>query len=120
MNNLAGGAWRGLEESWGLWENFYFSFYFHPISLFSFTWELGSGWACLDQFLADQVEREETNWMKVKVLSPKSFCCSLLLSVLDTVLLTKVLANKTEKIFPASECSKDLLESLSKIIKFLF
>ena len=53
VNNLAGGAWRGLEESWGLWENFYFSFYFHPRSLFSFTWELGSGWACLDQFLAD-------------------------------------------------------------------
>ena len=49
---------------------------------------------------------------KVKVLSSKSFCCSLLLSVLDTVLLTKVLANKTEKIFPASECSKDPFESL--------
>ena len=57
--------------------------------------------------------------MKVKVLSSKSFCCSLLLSVLDTVLLTKVLANKTEKIFPASECSKDLLESLSKEVKFV-
>ena len=86
-------------------------------SLFSFTWELGSGWACLDQFLADRVEREETNWMKVKVLSPKSFCCSLLLSVLDTVLLTKVLANKSEKIFPASKCSKDLL---GIIITFLY
>ena len=49
---------------------------------------------------------------KVKVLSSKSFCCSLLLSVLDTVLLTKVLADKIEKIFTASECSKDLLQSL--------
>ena len=89
------------------------SFHFHPRSLFSFTWELGSGWACLDQFLADRVEREETNWMKGKVLSSKSFCCSLLLSVLDTVLLTKVLANKClRKYFGASICSKDLLESL--------
>ena len=22
VNNLAGGAWRGLEECWGIWENF--------------------------------------------------------------------------------------------------
>ena len=88
------------------------SFYFLTRSLFSFTRQLRSGWACLYQFLADPVEREETNWMKVKVSSSKLFCCSLLLSVLDTVLLTKVLANKTEKIFPASECSKDLLQSL--------
>ena len=27
VNSLAGGAWRGLEESWGLWENFYFSLF---------------------------------------------------------------------------------------------
>ena len=39
----------------------------------------------------------------------KSFSCCLLLSVLDTVLETKVLANKCKKIFPASICSKDLL-----------
>ena len=26
VNSLAGGAWRGLEESWGLWENSLFSF----------------------------------------------------------------------------------------------
>ena len=37
------------------------------------------------------------------------FACYLLLSVLDTVWKTKVLANKSEKIFPASKCSKDLL-----------
>ena len=28
VNNLAGGAWRGLEECWGLWENFWFLFSF--------------------------------------------------------------------------------------------
>ena len=40
------------------------------------------------------------------------FACCLLLSVLDTVWKTKVLANKSEKIFPASKCSKDLLVRL--------
>ena len=44
----------------------------------------GSIWGIVDQFLADLVEREEINWMKVKVSSSKLFCCSLLLSVLDT------------------------------------
>ena len=66
VNSLAGGAWRGLEECWGFGLTFC-DFCFHTRSLFSFTWELGSGWACLDQFLADRVEREETSWMKVKV-----------------------------------------------------
>ena len=28
VNNLAGGAWRGLEECWGLWENFWLLFLF--------------------------------------------------------------------------------------------
>ena len=27
VNNLAGGAWRGLEECWGLWEKFWFLFH---------------------------------------------------------------------------------------------
>ena len=58
VNSLAGGAWRGLEECWGFGLTFC-DFCFHTRSLFSFTWELGSGWACLDQFLADRVEREE-------------------------------------------------------------
>ena len=59
-----GGGWRSA----GVYGKIFgCSFYFHTRSLFSFTWELGSGWACLDQFLADRVEREETNWMKVKV-----------------------------------------------------
>ena len=98
-----GGGWRSA----GVYGKIFgCSFYFHTRSLFSFTWELGSGWACLDQFLADRVEREETNWMKVKVFSFKLFCRSLLLSVLETVLLTKILANKTEKIFPASDAVK--------------
>ena len=26
VNNLAGGAWRGLEECWGIWENFRVTF----------------------------------------------------------------------------------------------
>ena len=79
MNNLAGGAWRGLEECWGIWGKFLVArFIFNQEALFSFTWELGSGWACLDQFLADPVEREETKWMKVKVLLSKLFCCRLL------------------------------------------
>ena len=64
VNNLAGGAWRSA----GVYGKIFgCSFYFHTRSLFSSTWELGSGWACLDQFLADRVEREETSWMKVKV-----------------------------------------------------
>ena len=46
----------------------------------------------------------------------KSFSCCLLLSVLDTVLETKVLANKCKKIFPASICSKDLLGIIMFII----
>ena len=50
VNNLAGGAWRGLEESWGLWENFYFSFYFHPRSLFSITCEPGIGGSSCTSF----------------------------------------------------------------------
>ena len=33
---------------------------------------------CLDQFLADLVEREETSWKKVKVLLSELFCCRLL------------------------------------------
>ena len=42
------------------------------------------------------------------------FACCILLSVLDTVWKTKVLANKPEKIcLPASNCSKEVLESLS-------
>ena len=50
---------EGLEESWDFGSNFGVST-FQTRSLFSITWEPGSGWACLDQFLADQVEREET------------------------------------------------------------
>ena len=47
------------------------------------------------------------------------FACCLLLSVLDTVLETKVLANKCKKIFPASICSKDLLGIIMKFLVFL-
>ena len=71
---------------------------------------------CTDPQEAERLMREAIKWgleqnkrtirmiklerlWKVKVLSSKSFCCSLLLSVLDTVLLTKVLANKIEKMF---------------------
>ena len=55
-NILAGGAWRGLEERWGsMGKIFGLSFHFQTRNLFSITWELGSGWACLDRSLADLV-----------------------------------------------------------------
>ena len=57
--NLAGGAWRGLEECWGRWENFWVSlFQFHSSSLFLFTCEPGiGGLAHVPVF--GRVEREE-------------------------------------------------------------
>ena len=55
VNNLAGGAWRGLEECWGLWENFWFkifgfSFHFHTRSLFSINCEPGIGGSACTSF----------------------------------------------------------------------
>ena len=38
----------------GVWGKF-LVFHFQTRNLFSITWELGSGWACLDRSLADLV-----------------------------------------------------------------
>ena len=67
MNNLAGGAWRGLEECWGFGVNFYQKA-FKQDFLFSITCVLWNGWLA-DVPLSSRVEREEKSWMKVKVLS---------------------------------------------------
>ena len=79
MNNLAGGAWRGLEECWGIWGKFLVAhFIFNQEAFFHSLGSSGVVGPCLDQFLADLVEREETSWKKVKVLLSELFCCRLL------------------------------------------
>ena len=57
VNNLLGGAWRGLEECWGLWQNFWVSLLFsYKKSVFNHL--RGRDWrACLYQFLAELNER---------------------------------------------------------------
>ena len=68
----------------GLWGEFLSEGFQTRFSIFNqeaFFHSLGSSGVvgpCLDQFLADLVEREETAWMKVKVLLSELFCCRLL------------------------------------------
>ena len=104
-----GGGWR---SDGGLGEKF-LVFHFQTRNLFSITWELGSGWACLDRSLADLVnERRRLEW-KWKfchfwlVLLFLGFCLSAWYG-----LMPKVLANKCIKYIEASESSKDQLESI--------
>ena len=67
MNNLAGGAWRGLEECWGFGVNFYQQVFIQDYQ-FSITCEPWIG-RLAEVPVYGRVEREETTWMKAKVLS---------------------------------------------------
>ena len=71
--NLAGGAWRGLEECWGFGVNFYQKAFIQDY-LFSITCVLWRG-RLADVPLFSRVEREEMTWMKVKVFSFYMFSC---------------------------------------------
>ena len=53
--------------------------------------------------------------MKVKVLCLLSFACLLVSSVLDTALRAKVLANKCQNFYLASDCSKRPVVELSQL-----
>ena len=68
VNNLAGGAWRGLEECWGIWENF------------RVTFGLGGG-------------RVEQKW---KLYHPNHLSCLYFVVSAWHGLVAKVLANKNE------------------------
>ena len=68
VNNLAGGAWRGLEECWGIWENF------------RVTFGLGGG-------------RVEQKW---KLYYPNHLSCLYFVVSAWHGLVAKVLANKNE------------------------
>ena len=73
MNNLAGGAWRGLEECWGFGVNFYQKTFMKMINFQSLVC---CGLAGLpDVPVFSRVEREGISWAKVKVLSFYLFSC---------------------------------------------
>ena len=67
VNNLAGGAWRGLEECWGFGVNFYQKTFMKMINFQSLVCCGLAGLSDVPVF--SRVEREEKTWMKVKVLS---------------------------------------------------
>ena len=85
MNNLAGGAWRGLEECWGFGVNFYQKTFMKMINFQSLVC---CGLAGLpDVPVFSRVEREEISSVKVKVLSFYLFSCLgflIFVSVLET------------------------------------
>ena len=67
VNNLAGGAWRGLEECWGFGVNFYQKTFMKMIKFQSLVCCGLAGLSDVPVF--SRVEREEMSSMKVKVLS---------------------------------------------------
>ena len=67
VNNLAGGAWRGLEECWGFGVNFYQKTFMKMINFQSLVCCGLAGLSDVPVF--SRVEREEISSMKVKVLS---------------------------------------------------
>ena len=84
VNNLAGGAWRGLEVCWGRWENFW-SLHFLSMNLSPFSCEPEIGRVLPGAgFWPGGWERK--SWWKVKVFHSNRLDCCILLSVLDTVL----------------------------------
>ena len=85
MNNLAGGAWRGLEECWGLGVNFYQKTFMKMINFQSLVCCGLAGLSDVPVF--SRVEREEMSSMKVKVFVILKFSCLgfiIFVSVLET------------------------------------